>query len=405
MNTCNGFEKRLLSSWALPVLIALLMFIVTTFANAEVGRGDFIAHWAAVKVAVSGGNAYNAASIYSIQHPLRANLGNALMMWNWPATILLLLPFGLVSFLTAAKIFLLFNILAYLSCTFLLFKAYRVKEEYYLVGYIVALVFIPFFHLVQIGQVSSFVLIFETILVYLSVSGRSMKPVIFAIPLALVKPHIVSLLLSGLLISTLKERKFGTAILITAWPTIILILTYLIFPSTVYGWFDVLRTIGPRADEPLSWRPVSLVSPIVDLLQQGSVVPSSRYTVGGVGVVLQLISQAVLLFILLNAKNESKIFQELLPYLAPLSCLVAPHIWMHDMVVLLPLYLKAFQRITEFQVCERLIRRSISLLVISQISIWLYQLTLTRADQLFWFPLLILVIAEGTYRFRSYRKV
>ena len=75
---------------------------------------DFTAFWTAGRIGIEGGNVYDGAAVHDVQRGLGLN-DTAIMMWNPPWTLTLVMPLGLLPFRMAYGAWALLHILLMLA--------------------------------------------------------------------------------------------------------------------------------------------------------------------------------------------------------------------------------------------------------------------------------------------------
>ncbi|MGB9880571.1 MAG: glycosyltransferase family 87 protein, partial [Anaerolineae bacterium] len=96
------------------LLITVVLAIIIAFI-CQMGKGeeDFLVYWSAARLLVTGGNPFDLNSLHVLELETRPERlqreGRALAAWNPPWLLLLLLPFGLLPFDLAARVWMFCN--------------------------------------------------------------------------------------------------------------------------------------------------------------------------------------------------------------------------------------------------------------------------------------------------------
>lgn len=169
---------------------------------------DFTAHWAAGRLAARGENPYDPVAVRALQQPTGVESDVAVMMWNPPWALVLVMPFGLLPFAPAYGCWALIQIGLIIAAAALLWRGLAPGGgggPHSWAAYLLALLFVPTTYLVGIGQITGFVLFG---LAGFLVAIRRDRPVLAGAAAALtaIKPHLLVLFAVWMLLNAATGR-------------------------------------------------------------------------------------------------------------------------------------------------------------------------------------------------------
>lgn len=169
---------------------------------------DFTAHWAAGRLAARGDNPYDPVAVRATQQLTGLRSDVAVMMWNPPWALALVMPFGLLPFTPAYGLWALTQIGLVVAAAALLWRGLapgNAPAPHPWAAYLLALLFVPTTYLVGIGQITGFVLFG---LAGFLVAVRRDRPVLAGTAAALTaaKPHLLVLFAAWLVLNALAGR-------------------------------------------------------------------------------------------------------------------------------------------------------------------------------------------------------
>ena len=119
---------------------------------------DFIEYWAAARLTLDGENPYDPAKLLPLQKAAGRDTDEAVMMWNPPWSLAIVLPLGLVSAREAQLLWLLANLAAIGYCGDRLWLMLGGNRENRWIGWATALAFLPTLFALQSGQIGPLLL-------------------------------------------------------------------------------------------------------------------------------------------------------------------------------------------------------------------------------------------------------
>jgi hypothetical protein len=290
---------------------------------------DFAAFWAAGHLTAEGRNPYSGDQLRAAQ----ASVGLtdlAVIAWNPPWTLTLLLPFGAAPFRTAYGLWALTHFGLLVAAVLLLWRAFDGAKRFVWVPLLVVFTFAPTVFLIGNAQLTAVVLFG---LAGFAAACRAGRPVLAGAALALIatKPHLLVPFAVWFLISA-PRSPFGRRVLLGAVAAGAL----LCVPPTLaapHAWADYFTAVTGPPDpriRPLSeWKP-----PLIGWWVRQAV-PGAPFWVQWMPTALA--AGAVALWSLRSRKRLSAdAALTHLPFLVGVSLLVAPYgAWSYDLVLLL----------------------------------------------------------------------
>ena len=153
---------------------------------------DFIEYWAAAKLTLGGENAYDGSKLLPLQQAAGRDTNEAIMMWNPPWSLAVVLPLGLLPAREAQLLWLLVNLAAIGFCGDRLWVRLGGRPESRWIGWAAALGFLPTLFALQSGQIGPLLLLGGVL--FLECERRGWPILAGAATLLLaVKPHLAYL--------------------------------------------------------------------------------------------------------------------------------------------------------------------------------------------------------------------
>jgi len=142
------------------VVVALAGQVRTLLANPAIWPpDDFIEYWAAAKLTLNCQNSYDAKLLLPLQQANGRDTDKAVMMWNPPWSLTVVLPLGLLTAREAQLLWLVINFAAVLFCGDRLWLLLGGARERRGVGWVIALLALPTLFALQSGQISPLLLL------------------------------------------------------------------------------------------------------------------------------------------------------------------------------------------------------------------------------------------------------
>lgn len=284
---------------------------------------DFIEYWSAAHLLLNKGNAYSPAELFQVQQSAGWSEASALLMWNPPWTLALLLPFGLLEHDTAQFIWFLFHaVMVFLGGQFL-WRIYAGTPSFSRTAWIALLSFAPVYFALLLGQIAPLVLAGVIGFLLAARQGAWLRSGA-CLAVASIKPHLLYLLWLVVLIWVGRERRWrvGAGFVVTF---AIMASAPLLLDPQIYPRYLALLS-DPTVVLPQDWATPTLGTAI-------SVLVGNRHSwwrwlppLAG-----------VLWLCIYWRKNAGRwAWTDELPLVLMVSVATAPFSWTFDYVVLLP---------------------------------------------------------------------
>ena len=180
-----------------------------TFTRSAEPR-DFVEYWAAARLFIEGRNPYSPAELHELERTAGWSGEKALIMWNPPWILPLLLPLGYLSFTAAQGLWLLLQVGALLIAAQMFAATYDPQGKSVRLCWILAISFVSSVFVLVIGQITPLVLLGSAWFVralekqrYWSASG--------ALLLISIKPHLLYLFWIVLVLWVLHGQRWRLA--------------------------------------------------------------------------------------------------------------------------------------------------------------------------------------------------
>jgi hypothetical protein len=315
--------RQVLTAVALVVVgIALVGQVRKLLADPTIWPpDDFIEYWAAAKLTLAGENPYDGNKLLPLQQANGRDTKEAVMMWNPPWTLTVVLPLGLLPAREAQLLWLLVNLAALGFSGDRLWLMFGGQTNRRWIGWVIAFAALPSIFALQVGQIGPILLLGAVLFLECERRGYHFAAGAATVLLA-IKPHLAYLVWLAILCDAITHRRWrmllGGAVVGLACATVPLIFEPLV-------WHHYADALGNRPPE--QW-----ASPTI-----GTVL---RYVFGEQLFRLQfvpvLLGLAWFAYHWRTHKSEWD-WNEQLPLLLLVSFVTAPYgAWQFDMVLLLP---------------------------------------------------------------------
>jgi len=197
--------RRLLVGAAAAAVAGLGGLVLTRLAADPVQVPlDFAEYYTAGHLNFTGSNPYDGAEVRHFQHDLGMR-GTAIMMWNPPWTLTLVMPLGALPFGTAYGLWVLLNVALLVLSAELLWRGFGGPARGRGVAYVLTLAFVPTIFLIGSGQITAVVLVGVAGFKAAARAGRwGVAGAVGA--LTAVKPHLLGLFALMLVLDALRAR-------------------------------------------------------------------------------------------------------------------------------------------------------------------------------------------------------
>lgn len=169
---------------------------------------DFVEYWAAARLTLEGRNPYDPALLLPLQQAAGRDADEAVMMWNPPWSLAVVLPLGLLSAREAQLLWLAVNLAAVGFCGDRLWLLLGGSRDRRALGWALALAFLPTLFALQSGQVSPLLLLGAVLFLECERRGWHV-PAGAATVLLAVKPHLALLVWAAILCDAIARRRGG----------------------------------------------------------------------------------------------------------------------------------------------------------------------------------------------------
>ena len=240
------------------------------------GQGAFKAYWSASYLLASSENFADRDLLLQVEQQLTNHRKDyALVTWNPPWLLALLLPYTLVSFQQATWLWLFTNISLIFISSVLVWQLRAQREVVRRRGWIAPLIayfFVPTLIAMMLGQVNTLVLIGLAAFLHFEAQEQQVAAGM-SLVLTLVKPHLVYITLPLVLLTAVYRRQwrlllgFGTFLVVLVLivfalrPTFITDYTTTVTESRLLQW--AIPTIGGFLSEQFGWFWVKFIGVII----------------------------------------------------------------------------------------------------------------------------------------------
>jgi hypothetical protein len=197
------------------VLVVLVSQVDYLWRHPEVWPpDDSIEYWAAAHLLRHGVNPYAPELLLPLQQAGGRQTDEAVMMWNPPWTLALVLPLGWLSARTAQLLWLAIQLSVLLYCADRLWRMYGGSSERRWVGWLLALGWLPTLFALHAGQITPLVLLGAVLWIdsQIQKDGQTARPpwkAGMALGLLAIKPHLVLLLGTLQVFWIVRERRWS----------------------------------------------------------------------------------------------------------------------------------------------------------------------------------------------------
>ncbi len=171
---------------------------------------DYVEYWAAGRLNLDNANPYLKSNLWPLQVAAGRKLetvDDAVMMWNPPWTLAVVMPLGALPARVGQFVWLLVGAAAVGLSAWLLWKRYGGNPEKPWVAFAVGFAFLPTLFGLQVGQISGLMLLGVALFGYGLHAGKPLLAGAAAVLIA-VKPHLVYLLWPAILIDAIVYRRW-----------------------------------------------------------------------------------------------------------------------------------------------------------------------------------------------------
>jgi hypothetical protein len=287
---------------------------------------DFTEYWAAGRLNLHGQNPYDGTLVRETQRSLGLD-ATAIMMWNPPWTLTLVMPVGALPFRAGYGLWVLANLGLVLLSAELLWRGFGGPAGRRGLAYVLTLGFVPTIFLIGSGQITGVVLVGLAGFLAAVRAGRwGLAGAVGA--LTAVKPHLLGLFALMLVLDALRSRTGRRVVLAGAAVGLLACVPPTLANPDVWSQYLAATTGGDSADHHgLShWQPPLAGWWLRAALGRPFLVQCLPFAVAAVGFVVWYWRQP---------PTDAATVADRLPAVVGLSLLAAPYgVWQHDLVLL-----------------------------------------------------------------------
>lgn len=218
--TKSPLRLILLAAGVLLAVVLLVQQLGRLFADRSImPPDDFVEYWAAGRLNAHSDNPYDPTKLFHLEKEAgRTNLpldaaGNetAVMMWNPPWTLTVVMPLGLLDARLGQLLWLLLNLVIILFCADWTWRYYQGPTIYRWLSWALALTFAPSLIVLRAGQIGPLILM--GIVGFLHYERKSQLYLAgAACVLIAIKPHLVFLFWIALALWAIERRRWSVLI-------------------------------------------------------------------------------------------------------------------------------------------------------------------------------------------------
>jgi len=168
---------------------------------------DFVEYWAAGRLNLEGKNPYSPAELLPLERFAGRDTEVAVMMWNPPWTLPLVMPLGALPAREGQFVWLLVQGGSILAAAILLWLSFGGSRESTPIAIAVAFGFVPTVFLLQVGQISGFLVLGAALFIWAIQRGYDFLAGAATVLLA-VKPHLAYVLWIAIALDALSHRRY-----------------------------------------------------------------------------------------------------------------------------------------------------------------------------------------------------
>jgi hypothetical protein len=205
---------------------------------------DFVEYWAAGHLNLAGQDPYAPELLLPLQRAAGRDTDEAVMMWNPPWTLTVVMPLGALPARVAQLAWLLVGVAAVGASAHLLWRAYGGSARRAWLAWVLALSFAPTLLVLQSGQIGPLLLFGAALFVWLTRRGYGAWAGAVAVLLA-IKPHLVYLLWVAVVVDALANRRWAVLLGGAAMGLLTSALPMLFNPEVFAQYFAAMRDHPP----------------------------------------------------------------------------------------------------------------------------------------------------------------
>jgi hypothetical protein len=185
---------------------ALVLLLVQIGGSSALPLYDFVEYWAAGRLNVHGENPYDPQRIHELEREAGRD-DDAILMWNPPWTLPLVMPLGLLDCHTAHLLWLALLFAAIVTSADALWRLYDGPLAQRWIAWLLALTFLPTLFALKVGQIAPLVLLGAVLFLICLKQGREALAGAATVLLA-IKPHLSYLFWIALMFWIVERRRW-----------------------------------------------------------------------------------------------------------------------------------------------------------------------------------------------------
>lgn len=308
-------------------LFFLLGLALSFIPLGDIGKIDFSQYYSASTVFLQGENPYDPQYLHQVEMQIRGSKAELIRMWNPPLIFPLILPLTLLSFDTAAILWLALGIslsvaAALFTCQLIASQQNHKAQRLVPLITLFTISYLPLIDSAQWGQISPILLcaLTASLLFTYDSSKRNAFLSGASLALTLIKPHLLYLYYLYLVFALAREERLRFAFGFISVALVLAVISFFIQPQ-IFSWYLAIPDGAP-----IYWKTPTLGTYFQAFTNIHTLLMRSLPT---------LITALIMGLIYLR----SKFFPANLPtalLIIPLSLLTSPYGWLYDQLLLIP---------------------------------------------------------------------
>lgn len=237
-------KALLILASAVIVVVGVLQFAKLAEDRTLLRPYDFVEYWTTGRLLLDGANPYDPDRLVPMQKAMHDGVAKAVMMWNPPWTLALVVPFASLPWRLAQFLWLAVQMGALLVSADLLWRMYGGPLRYRWVAFAIALTFAPSLFLLLMGQISGLPLLGLVCFLWFLRNDRLILAGCLA-SMTAIKPHHLALFALILFLEGLRHTSIRKAIAAGAVVLLIGSILPLLWNSHVWNDYHAATRRGP----------------------------------------------------------------------------------------------------------------------------------------------------------------
>jgi hypothetical protein len=290
---------------------------------------DFVPYWASAKLNLSGLNPYDPQKVEQLQLSaggMPSASYTVSIMLNPPWAISLLLPFGMFDYSISRLAWLLFSTVCILISSLLIWKICSGNPKKRWVAIIVPFIYAPTISVLEVGQITSIILMGITGFLFFSIYYRNDWLAGLFVTLASIKPQVAVIFWIALIFWIIQQRRWLLIIGPMVFALSLTILAYLFNPDIIQQYFSMLH----------NYRISEWANPTIGAYLRFFWLGTDKFWLQFLPTVI-----AALWFLYYWYTHHGWDWVAELPMILLISQITSPYSWTYDQVILIPVVIQA----------------------------------------------------------------